>query len=84
MFACVYERMCVYARVRVSLYDSMRAIMPVCMRLWVCMYACERVLFMRLWVACVCVCIKIEAYIDKIPTVPNFSGLMLFRSSLLT
>ena len=55
MFACVYVRMCVYARVRVSLYDSMRASMPVCMRLWVCMYACERVLFIRLWVACVCV-----------------------------
>ena len=50
---------------------------------------------MRLWRVCVlasvffhafvgvCMCIKI-AYINKIPTVPKFSELMLFRSRLLT
>ena len=44
------------------------------------MSACERV-FMRLWVY---VCIKTEAYIHKIPTVPEFSGMVIFRSRLLT
>ena len=49
MCVCICVRMCVYARVCVSLYDSMRACMPVCMRLWVCTCACERVFCMRLW-----------------------------------
>ena len=51
------------------------------LRLWVFMCACERVLHAFM---CVRACIKIEAYIHKIPTVPEFSGFMLFRSRLLT
>ena len=54
VFACVCVRVCVclhmfvcvcvcLARMRVSLYGSMRACISVCMRLWACMCACERV-----------------------------------------
>ena len=53
------------------------------LRLWVCMCACEHV-FLACVDECMCGCVKIEAYIHKIPILPEFSGLMLFRSRLLT
>ena len=80
VFACV----CVYARMHISLYASMRARMPVCLRLWTGMCACERVFFACVYV-CTCV-YKDRGIVEftKIPTVPECSGLMQFRSRLLT
>ena len=68
MFASVCVCVCVYPHMHVSLYGSMRACTSVRMRLLACTYARDRVFCARLWVY---VCIKIEAYINKIPSTLN-------------
>ena len=82
VFACEY--VCVRVRACISLWlyaRHMRACMPV--HAFMSEYVCfERVFFHVLMG--VRACIKIEAYIHIIPMVPKFSGLMLFRSRILT
>ena len=75
-------RMCVCVHACVYLF------MALCAR--VCLYACVygrvRMLasvFLHAFM-CVCMCIKIKAYIHKIPMIRKFIALMLFRSGLLT
>ena len=80
VFACVCVRMCV---VRACVY----LFMSLCARvLTICVYGRVSLLasvFLHAFM-CVPVCIKIEAYIHKIATLHDFSGLILFRSRLLT
>ena len=79
MFACVCVRMCACARACISLwfyarvYECMHAFMGVCV--------CERI------VSCVYVCMcvyKDRGLYSQNSNFPNFSGLMLFRSRLVT
>ena len=76
VFACV----CVCMLACVYLFMTLCACMSVCMRLLACTYACERVF------ACVygCLCVYKDRGLYSKSNFPNFSGLKLFRSRLLT
>ena len=95
MYVCVCLRVCVCVYVYVCV--CLRAYVCVCAHTCISLSLCARVLTIGVYgrvsmlpsvflhaFMCVRVCIKIEAYIHKIPTLPDFSGLLLFRSRLLT
>ena len=72
---CVCMRACVYI-----LMAPCTGVLTICVYGRVSMLAS---VFLHAFM-CVRVHIQIEAYISKIPTLPEFNGLMLFRSRLLT